>query len=270
MRRFLGILLCAFWVFPAHADFKIVTRRSTANGLHKSQETKYVRGQRLRLEYGPAGATIYQCDLKKQIDLNLSNRLFLPLDLDDDGVPTRSKVPAPPRKAERKIDYGDDYTITLRDTGEKATIFGYPAWHVQMITAAKNRHSGLINETTADYWFIDLKVPERCANFGFDWNDYLLTHAEEMKVKVIGQARRGFAVLTRTVTSSAGKKFESVREVTELVTGELDPQLFEVPKDFRPALQVGEKIYPNIPDTPANRLKANWDRFWEGVAGFIY
>ncbi|HUR37639.1 MAG TPA: hypothetical protein VM009_07460 [Terriglobales bacterium] len=267
--RLLVVAVLLTGALPANADLKVVTRRSNANGAHKSLETKYIQGQRLRIEWGPSIATVLQCDLRKQLSLNLDQRLFYSLELGPDGIPTRSKVSMPARGDRPNMDYGNDYAIHLRDTGEKATIFGYAAWHVHMVTSARNRYSGKLNETVTDYWYIDLHVPDNCANLGFDWNEYLLTNAQRMKVTVVGQAKRGFAVLARTMTTVGEKKFESVREVTEISTAALDPQLFEAPKDFQPALQMAGEIYPNIADTPANRVKVGWDRFWKGVAAFL-
>jgi hypothetical protein len=249
------------------ADIKIVTRYSAANGAHKSVSTRYIQGQRSRLQYGEVGAQIFQCDLRKAIDLNLPGRIFYAVDLDPEGFPVRQSVTNKPPK--RALPPTTEYTIISKETGKRATIFGLPAWHVQVSMAARMIRTGTTSHYSIDYWFVDLKVPNGCHDLPQGMEAFISANPELFKVKHIGTARRGFPMLARTVQIADGRPVESVTEVTELSFSQLDPQLFEVPKDFKSALQIGDQVYMNQADTPGNRMAAGWRRFWEGAAKFL-
>jgi hypothetical protein len=264
MRTLLAAVLI-FGSLPASADLKIVTRKSTGKGQYNFVETTYVQGKRVRSESAMGGRTIkiLRCDLDQSIELNLKDRLYAVTALGPDGFPlNRPKFPG----AYNGPTY--NYTITTEDTGERSTIFGLPAWHVRE-TRVTSRPSPSPNKVVIDFWYVDLNVPNGC--FKQDLEAYYLSQNPRMKVVRIGEAKRGFPVLTRTSGPGVGgKPFEYVVEVTELSTVSLDPQLFEIPRDFQPALQVNGRTFLEVPDTPANRLKATWDGFWVSLAKFIY
>jgi hypothetical protein len=263
MRTLLAAVL-VFSALPSFADLKIVTRKSTGKGRYNFVETTYVQGKRLRSEWARSTVQIYQCDRNQSIELNLKDRLYGVTALGPDGFPLNRR-PMFPGTYNGPI---YNHTITTEDTGERATIFGLPAWHVRE-TRVTSRPSPSPNKVVIDFWYVDLNVPNGC--FKQDLEAYYLSQNPRMKVVRIGEAKRGFPVLTRTSGPGVGgKPFEYVVEVTELSTVSLDPQLFEVPKDFQPALQVNGRTFLEVPDTPANRLKATWDGFWVSLAKFIY
>jgi hypothetical protein len=273
MRR--TVLLAALLALAAvstAADLKIVTRSSSANGLHKSILTKYVQGQRQRFEYGRSAArvTLQQCDAKKQIDLNLEQKLYGTTELDTNGLPLGRRMPSPPSSKYTGPSY--HYVITTEDTGQRAKVFGYDAWHVRETTVTTTSTSSKPSKTLIDYWYIDLDVPtDGCYAWPEDWRAAMVAADGRHTLKRIGTAKRGFPVLKRTVFHNIeGKPSEHVIEVTEISTAPLDPKLFEIPKDFQPALKVDNRILMNVPDTPTNRLKATWDGFWVSLAKFIY
>jgi hypothetical protein len=264
--RLAGALLL-FSSLSSFADTKIVIRHSNSNVATPTTETRFFQGQRIRVQFGPAGATILQCDLHKAVTLYSNFRLFLTLDLDSDGRPIWPGTPAyfPKQSTERRY----DYTITTKDMGERATVFGLPSWHVQDVTVSRDRITGVTNQTVTDYWYVDLKVPSGCGDSPSDFNEYLISNAKRLGVTLIGQAKRGFPVLARRVSFMGNKKLETVRQVTELSTDALDSKLFDPPADFKPVLQMRGKVYSSLADTPANRVKVGWNLFWESAASWL-
>ncbi|MEO6119052.1 MAG: hypothetical protein ABIP12_00060 [Terriglobales bacterium] len=253
---------------PSAADVKIVTRSSAANGQHKSVTTWYIQGQRQRTQYPGPIVTVHQCDAKKQITLNLEVRLFDITALGPDGRP----LDLPKFRASGKYTgpiY--NYTVTTEDTGERAKVFGFDAWHVRETTITTTSTIPAPAKTVVDYWYIDLPVPtEGCYAWPTDWLDAFVASDPRHQLKRIGSVKRGFPVLKRTVSGRGEQTVEHVVEVTEISTAPLDPQLFEIPKDFQPALRAGGRTHMSTPDTPGNRMKAGWEGFWEGVAKFIF
>ena len=259
--------LLAVSTIPAAADLKIVTRSTANNGQHKSVSTRYIQGQRQRSEYGSTTATIYQCDTKRQISLHLEAGLFHITALRPDGRPgdlptfkTAGKYTGPIY----------NYTVTTEDTGERAKVFGFDAGHVRETTVTTTSTAPAPTKTVVDYWYIDLDVPSEGCYVWPDWRATFVASDPRHQLKQIGTARRGFPVLKRTLSKRGGQTVEDVIEVKELSTVPLDPQLFEISKDFQPALKSGGRVYLHIPDSPKNRLKAGWQDFWEGVAKFIF
>jgi hypothetical protein len=266
----LAVLLVAFAVSSA-ADLKIVTRSSSANALHKSVQTKYVQGPRQRYEYerSPLRATINQCDAKKRIELNLEQNLYGITEFGPDGIPIGQRRYPVSGKYTGPIYH---YIITTEDTGERAKVFGFDAWHVRETTVTTTSTSPKPNKTVVDYWYIDLDVPaDGCYAWPEDWRAAMVAADGRHTLKRIGTAKRGFPVLRRTVSQNfAGKPSEHVVEVTELSTASLDPQLFQIPQGFQAALKVNGRIIMDLADTPTNRLKATWEGFWATMAKFIY
>jgi hypothetical protein len=263
--RTLLVAVLVLSTLPASADLKIVTRRGTTKNQFSFVETAYFQGKRLRSESGIKGSTvhIHQCDINQSIELNLKDRLYGVTQLGADGLPLNR-----PKFTGNYTGPSYNYTITTEDTGERATIFGLLAWHVRQTTEI-SRPSPTPVKRVVDYWYVDLNVPTACIQQ--DLEAYYLSQNPKIKVVRIGEAKRGFPVLTRTSGIGVdGERFEYVVEVTELSTASLDPQLFEIPKDFQPALKVGDKVLMNTPDTLTNRVKANWDGFWVTMAKFIY
>jgi hypothetical protein len=138
--------------------------------------------------------------------------------------------------------------ITTVDTGERKNLFGYEARHV--ITTEKhtllNGAKDVDQEDVKDGWFADLPTSLSCyprsrGAVTFATVRSVNDPADVPSVKLVGTPDTGF-VLSMTTTSHStyklpdGSKGEttsiSQREVTELFSGSLDPQLFEVPSAF--------------------------------------
>src|SRR5712692_380340 len=143
----LELFLCCLVpaVMLSHGSDSKITYRHYWNG-HSSKTTKYYQrqGERSRLEFPPPSSgyaakpgdqityvyghrtvTIYQCDRRRVIDLDLDAREYATYKLNRQGFPTHAK----PYKVEPS---GGTLTVTIEtiDTGERKEVFGYTARHI--------------------------------------------------------------------------------------------------------------------------------------------
>src|SRR3954447_769307 len=175
MRSRLAFLLLASVTIalPASADTKIKTK-TTAMG-HSSESTVYIKGARKRdeMNFGPIShVTILQCDQKRIITFCPNSKSYTVYKLDDeDTTPAATKAASKPKsaKAEQPEDEraGGVQTINVNttDTGERQTMFGFPARHVKtsmkMESSADACHQNKTDMET-DGWYADLSPQLVC------------------------------------------------------------------------------------------------------------
>lgn len=253
MRLLLSASLAFLITLPAAADFKIVIHRSF-NGGQPRVETRLVQGARQRIETD-RWIYLYQCDKQQLVQLNPETLLYGIRRIDPDGLPERQRPPRPQDAADES-----SYFVTTKETGDRATLFGYPAWRVRDTIVDDQRAM----KTVIDSWYIDLPIRLDCSRSGqppaLQW---LLA---DVKVRPTGSARRGFPLLTRTVHKWAGQTHEEVLEVRELIPTSFDPRLFDLPADY------GKALDPSltIPDTLAARTRKAWEDMWLNAARFFF
>ena len=265
VRAILALLVVTVPVMAAPKDVGLkMTVRDTFSGL-TSERTTYTEVDRRRFEYrsssgnsyGPPLASVTRCDLGQIFELNLKDRQYdsgplprLPSEEEMKARAANSVRAGPPRPPTILIE------ITTVDTGERKKIFGYEARHV--ITTRKQtpldggQDSASVD--TTDGWYTDLDARLSCEPRPRPGVAYAVLVTvrhmngtpDEMpvvpKFKVIGKQESGFALSTTTTTHStlilpAGSTKDttstSEMQVTDLYSGPLDPQLFEIPRGFR-------------------------------------
>jgi len=254
----------------ASTGTKVVMRYTS--GDHSSEFTTYTMRDRWRREsrnsVGKANAdglmeytdpianvSIGRCDLGQSFDLNTKAKEYTSA-----VYPPRRLAPELSAEltkqaqgsAEAALPITKRVQITTLDNGEHEKIFGHIARHV--ITTIKQTDLDSSHPTTTesvtDGWYIDLEQNISCKpklSKGNKTHGYALLFVGKSTLPVgrseytyIGARECGFAVKEiQTSTSAAfpglrnssGSIYES--EVTELVEGPLDPDLFEVPADFK-------------------------------------
>jgi hypothetical protein len=281
VRALLFFLLAAPAVAtPADVGLKI-TVRSSSMGLPPSQDTRYIASDRRRNEYrnasgsnyGPLLALLSRCDLGQNFELNLEDKQYV-----------SSPLPHFPTEAERQV-LAAKYSataaqqiptilveITTVDTGERKKLFGYDARHV--ITTRKhtrlNGSKDIEQESVSDGWYTDLPTALSCepklrGALGFVTLGTLNNVPTEVPSwKLEGKPESGFALSTTTTTHSTyglpdGSKKDSSStfemQVTELYSGPLSPELFEVPRGFTKVDQIRRN--PSVPFSM--RMQIYWN-----------
>ena len=220
--------------------------------------------------YEPHGALIESCDgdTKKAFSLNLDNRTFTPIEMSRRLTPEEIKAfqaPIPP-KAEPTRPTVLHETTTM-DTGERKQAFGYTARHVVAtfkVVPLAGSTNVVEEKIVTDGWYIDLDTRISCdpprkelgegttyaavsvviGTSGQTTGPISASNPSLVRTTYIGKPETGFPIWRRTtirnsVSTRAGNSEQvSVMEteVTELSANPLDPNLFEVPTNFRSVL----------------------------------
>jgi hypothetical protein len=224
------------------ADVKITTK-STAGG-QSITSTTYIKGGRQRTE-GMGYTSIYQCDLKRMIQINDKTRSYFIAPL---GEAAGSKG-ANTQKSGGQTRRGGvvTYTTSIIDTGERKELFGLTARHLKtktVIVASEGACSPMNMEMEADGWYIDLPGmscstdASAAPQFPVDQADCV----DEVRFKTEGTAKPGYPVMTTTKmkfnagADSPGMNIptsSSTQEVVDVSTVALDAALFDIPAGYR-------------------------------------
>ena len=259
------------FVVPTFGDLTIKKRHSFGTPSSSgSTEVLYLKGGRERHEFlyeqagntGPGQATIVQCDQHRSVQLNLEAKLYSVSVLEDSSARLKVERPVPEGQ-------GADVTTTFDavDTGERRPAGHYVARRVRTTVTVEPSPGANSPPSTreTDGWYIDLP--------GLGCSDAATTAyvtANEVVgpsrlrdrhlYKTKGAARRGYAIEETTRFTQSGRTSVDRVELIELFESPLDLSLFDIPRDYRPALPLvrgGNDL--TKPDTLTNRLQMYWD-----------
>jgi hypothetical protein len=260
------------FVVPSFADLTIKKRQvfaATSSGV--TTELLYLKGARERREFAftrqsgdaPLGsASIWQCDQRRSVHLNLQAKLYTVSVLEDSSEWLSRRRALPERQ-------GADVTTTFDtvDTGEQRRIGSYVARRVRTtITVDPSPGANTPASTReTDGWYIDLQglgcskaattgylaVGEVVRPGGLPDRHHYLTK---------GAARRGYAIEETNRSTQGGLTHVETVELIELSERAVEASLFEIPRDYQPALPLIRGGYDlTKPDTVANRIRDYWN-----------
>jgi hypothetical protein len=233
-------LLCS--ASMALADIKITTK-STAGG-QSFTSTTYIKGMRQRTE-GMGYTTIYQCDLKRMIQINDKTRSYLITPLENKGGTGGTGRQTLGTGARRGGVI--TYTTTATDTGERKEILGLTARHIKsktVVQASEGACNSMNMEMETDGWYVDLAGGVSCPSeagapsLPVDGSDCV----DEVRYKTEGTAKMGYPVMTTTsIKFNMGADgpamniptSSSTQEVVDVSTAKMDAALFEIPAGYR-------------------------------------
>jgi hypothetical protein len=227
-------LLCSASV--ALADIKITTK-STAGG-QTFTSTTYIKGARQRTE-GMGYKTIYQCDLKRTIQINDKTRTYVITPL---GGKTGANSHNPGTTQARRGGV-ITYTTTTTDLGERKTILGMTTRHLKtktVVAASEGACNSMNMEMESDGWYGDIAdgiscLTEESAANAFNQSDCV----DEIRYKTVGTVKPGQPVMVTTMikfnTGADGPTIpasSSTQEVVDISNAKLDAALFEIPAGY--------------------------------------
>lgn len=232
-------------------DLKL-TSRMAMEGFNMDS-TAYIKGYRERTEQMLPGmnlqmVTIKQCDLRRDIQLNDSAKVYkiepFPEPVAASTAP-RPATPPPPPTSNKPTRKGGvvTFNITMTDTGERKEMFGYQARHIKMamsLTASPDACSKGEMRMESDGWYIDFNNNFSCRE------EYVPRQMmerqrpqkpdcqDEFRYNVKGSARMGYpADVTTTMFGENGKNFTMRQQILELSRAKLDQALFEIPPGYK-------------------------------------
>jgi hypothetical protein len=279
------VLFCLLVAPLCRASDLKITVRSTTRGFPARTSTTYISGRRTRTEtkprpysgfqawnggptvfsYGHRNATIYQCDTRWLMFLDLDSQEYTSVEIDEQGRPTNPRPMGTPMPMQPS---GATLTINIEDidTGERKVMFGYTARHI--IRTEKRLPSpgsiSLAQETRRDGWYIDLNRPEGCPPRLQNTRSeaFVLVSGglngkmDKIEVHHTGVTELGYPV---EVSDSSFSKTELI----ELSTTPLDPALFEVQPGFKQVAM----LTVNPPQPPSSKLLRVWAWVWQSIRG---
>ena len=242
----------------AMADIKITTKNTAAG--HSYEGTTYIKGERERTEGLGGMVMIYQCDLKRYLQLFSTSRRYMvtPINQDSGAAEGRAQPesrPQPqPQPATRKGGIVT-FTTTINDTRERKQMFGFTARHIKT-TMTKEATPDACDPKSmkieTDGWYIDLQYGFHCST------DRPAVPAapsqrarpdceDQIRFKRAGGGKLGYPLdVTTTIYTEDGKSFTTSTQVTELSTTTLDAALFDVPDGYTEA-----KSYQELMGAPS-------------------
>jgi hypothetical protein len=233
-------LLCSASIVLA--DIKITTK-STSSG-QSFTNTTYIKGARQRIE-GMGYTTIYQCDLKRMIQINDKTRSYLITTLADKSGASGG---AGARSAGANKRRGGivTYTTTSTDTNERKTLMGLTAKHIKsktVIVSSEGACTPMNMEMESDGWYVDLPGGVSCPTDAGQMMPVEESECvDEVRYKTEGMVNTGYPVMTTTsIKFNAGADgpamnippSTSMQEVVDLSKVALDAALFEIPAGYR-------------------------------------
>ena len=242
------LLASAIIVLPASADTKVKTKTSMMG--HSTESTVYIKGARKRdeMSFGPVShVSILQCDQKRIITFCENKKTYTVYRLDDEETAApATKTTAKP--ASKKAEPGEapsggvqNININATDTGERQTMFGFPARHVKTSMKMESSPDACYQNKTnveTDGWYADLSPQLTCmshpaAHGGPGGGEYKPGCRDRMSMHRTGNGgRSGYPLKQTTTIHSAQGDFTTTTEVVELSKAELDAGLFDIPAGY--------------------------------------
>lgn len=217
MKQMWSMMLALIMTVPLPADTYYVERNTYAG--QESTLVTYIQGHNYRFD-GPGSITIFNAERQTTWSLDRSRRQYMELSHRPAPLFTLAKWIVKPRDSGKTVHI---YYETA-DTGERKDFFGYTASHVitRERTVAEPGACALSHEIETDGWYINapgMRSLRGRITVTSDppCRDQVIRHGEP--------ASPGFAV--------ALVRGSLKQEVLELSSAPLDPNLFEVPADYK-------------------------------------
>jgi len=224
-----------------------IKKHVTVGGYVVSNVDTSIKGARTRdVTQSPAGntVTIRQCDLKRTLTLNEQAQTYLQTDDPLDTVALRAAAAATGAPAPDETAGKIDVTTIVTDTGERQTLFGYPARHLKSKVVQESSTSACtqIHQTLEiDGWYADLgKGAAVCSTIAPP-----VSQAQGCKDTVVqhfsGSGKLGYP-LSQTITMAGpdGNPTSVTVATSEITKQTLEPELFDVPKEYRKVNSLAE------------------------------
>ena len=252
--RYLSLTLVLLAAVASNAQDLHIKKSITVGGNFVSSTETSIKGPRERtVSQSPNGSliTIRQCDLKRTISVNEQQQTYFILKdpQDDAAAKAAAMVSGVPQS-----DSGGfiTETSTLTDTGERKTLYGYPARHLKAtvtLQSSQNACSQLSQQYEVDGWYGDVSkdLSTSCQQFlppvrqGDGCNDRVVR-------KRSGSAKPGYPIVENiTLHNADGTTTQLGVQTSEITKSSLEKELFDVPPGFHEVKSVAELNGPPKP-----------------------
>src|SRR6266496_777478 len=246
LRRLSWIVVLLPGTLAAQAQDLHIKKSITVGGNFVSSTETSIKGARERtVSQSPTGNTITlrQCDLKRTITINEQTQTyFVAGDAQDEAAIKAAAVGARTPEADSGAYITETSSIT--DTGERKTIYGYPARHLKTkVTeqSSQNACSQVNQQFELDGWYTDLKeLSTACQQFlpPIRQNEGC---SDRVIRKRSGSAKPGYP-LTETLTlhNADGSTTQIGVQASEISKQNLEKELFDIPAGYTEVKSMAE------------------------------
>jgi hypothetical protein len=261
---------------PAFADFTIQHRYASDGSPWQEIETLYISGASFRREFATEmrgrqvrqSISITNCAARRSVQLHPAAELFTTAGLDDWN--------AHPGRAVR---LGAEVLVTIDgvETGERRNVGPFVARRVRTTIDVRPGPGANTKPSTTeiDGWYIS--PPGLFCEDAFEQGEMFLESVgpgglmDRRVYETKGRARRGYPVEETTRVTEPDHDSVNRIQMIRLSEEPLDPALFRIPADYRPALRLPGGGYDvTRPDTFVNRVSAHWSAFTRSVRSIFY
>ncbi|HKU25049.1 MAG TPA: hypothetical protein VJQ54_06225, partial [Candidatus Sulfotelmatobacter sp.] len=236
-RSVIGSLVLLTAVIVQAQDLHIKKTISVGGNVVSSTDTS-IKGARQRDVTGNQ-VTLRQCDLKRTLSLNDQLQTYL---VQKDAVEEKEQ--------EKKEDSGSSaggtivVTTTITDTGERKTMYGYPARHLKATVAQEPSADACTKQAQSfeiDGWYADVaKDLGSCAAFNAPVRQ-ASGCADKIVARRRGSGKPGYPLVENiTFHNPDGSTMQLGIQTSEISKQTLDAALFEVPKGYREVNSLAE------------------------------
>jgi len=224
-----------------------IKKNISVGGYSVSSSEISLRGARERtVTQSPGGGTtvtIRQCDLKRTVTLNEQAQTYMVAEDPQDEAALKAAALLSGAPAAESGGYITE-TTAVTDTGERKQLYGYAAKHlkttVQMESSA-NACSPVKESFEIDGWYADVaKEQAGCQHFSPP-----VRQAEGCHDRIVsrhrGSAKPGYPLMENITMHNADSSTTNVTvNVSELSKQTLEPQLFDVPANYKQVNSIAE------------------------------
>ena len=240
-----------------------IKKSITVGGNFVSSTETSIKGARERtLSQGPNGSsiTVHQCDLKRSISLNEQVRTYLVTDDPQDENALKAAALATGAAAPEAQGGKIIVTATITDTGERKTMYGYPARHLKAKVTQEpsaDACTQVRQSFDVDGWFADIgKEQSACATIappvqqGNGCSDKVISRR-------LGTGKLGYPLQeTITVPSPDGGTMSIGIITSEVTKQSLPAELFDVPAGYRQVNSLAELNGVSPQAVPSGQMSA--------------
>ncbi len=248
LRFFVCLMTTAvFSSFSVPAQDLHVKKLVSVGGYTVSTTESSIKGARERdVMQGPNGTTITlrQCDLKRTLTLNEQAQTYYVTSDPQDENAARAAALATGAPAPEVSGGKITVTTTVTDTGERKTLFGFPARHLKgkiVQESSQDACTKVSQSFEIDGWFADLpKTQAGCSTVAPPVPQSSGCH-DTVVAKKVGSGKLGYPIEENiTLPNADGTTTTVTTRVSELSKQELPAEMFDVPSSYHQVNSLAE------------------------------
>jgi len=286
---YFAVLTILCFALTSLADVRVKQRVTMAG--QKIESTRSIKGSRERTEQKiemadpsmadmmPQIATITQCDMKRSVRLNDRKQLYMvePFQTATDTTVTKT-TPEPTRTTTTRQGGTMTFTYTIKDTGERKTMFGLQARHLiitqEMESSADSCSGPSKMKMEFDGWYVDFSAEFNCPQATPPMPPSRGSKPDcidKIVYKGNAAARLGFLLegTMKMFGQDGSVQMTQTTETIELSRSPLEASLFDIPASYKQANSSQELYAVSMPNMGDMMGRSRGDQPSSGNTGIV-